>query len=323
MIKKTIFSLLAIFIVASAFGQEMLRYNFKRNQFVYTGAERVDVASSPALQLKLSRVLYSDGVPLYTLRIDFESASAWKMPKNASIVFDLSNGESLMLNNASDEANLVAPKGIKKSGKTVFLNYGSYYLEQSDLDKLLKGVTDLDATRRMSASGHVKVAFKNNEFSKALGVAYDAISNAKAATVSAGSDLESVNDYSGNRMVGTKYKDVGNNLSVSLNYLYSADSNTESYDLNLKVGSDLVPGGSVVSFTTPSGAVIRLSQEKDLPKGEIVCYPDIDQLKVLMRGVGKITFETASGERSVVVPSAEFSNALTALYSSLALVTIL
>ncbi|MDY6278373.1 MAG: hypothetical protein SPL35_08185 [Bacteroidales bacterium] len=323
MLKKTIITLLATLIVSSAFGQDLLRNNYKRNKFVYTGAERVEVASSPALQLKLNRVTYPDGGALYTLRIDFESASAWKMPKNASIVFNLANGKSVMLKNASDEPNKVAPKGIKKAGKTVFLNYGLYYMEQSDLDKLLSGVTDLDATRRMSADGHVKVSFKNNEFSKALAAAYDAVSAAKATNITVGSDLETVDDYSDNRTARTVTKKIGQAVSLSLSYLYSAEGNSESYDLNLKVDADVIPGGSAVTFTTPAGSVIRLAQEKDLPKGEIVCYPDIDQLKSLMRGVGKISFETSAGERFVVVPAAEFAKVLTTLYSALQPVTIL
>ncbi len=324
MFKKIVITLIAALVVVSAFGQDQLRYNYKRNKFVYTGAERVDVVSTPGMQLKLGRITYPDGGAIYTLRIDFESSSAWKMPKNASIVFNLANGKSVMLKNAKDEPNLVAPKGIKKGGKTVYYNYGEYYMEQADLDRLLSGVADIDATRRMSADGHVKATFKNNEFSKALALAYDAISSAKPAKVTVGNDLEAIEDYSGNRVVKTRTVKVGQNASISLSYLYSADSNTESYDLTINVvDTDIVPGGASVSFTTPAGAVVRLRQEKDLPKGEIVCFPDIEQLKTLMRGVGKISFETNSGDRFVVVPSAEFGSALEQLYSSLQLVSVL
>ena len=323
MLKKTIIAMLAMLTVASAFGQDLLRCNYKRNKFVYTAAERVNVASSPALQLKLTRITYPDGVPIYTLRVDYETTSAWKMQKGATTVFNLANGRSLVLKHSSDEPNRVAPAGIKKGGKTVYLNYGLYYLEQADLDKLLGGVADLDASYRMSADGHVKVAFKNNEFSKALSAAFDAIDNAKAATVTVGNELEAVEDYSGNRVANTTSVKVGQSASISLSYLYSAESNTETYDLNVKLDADVIPGGTAVSFTSPSGAVIRLHQEKDLPKGEIVCYPDADQLKTLMRGVGKISFETEAGERFAVLPAAEFASALETLYCALQLVSIL
>ena len=197
-------------------------------------------------------------------------------------------------------------------------------MEQADLDKLLSGVTELDATRRMSADGHVKATFKNNEFSKALAQAYDAIKTAKVAKVTVGNDLEAIDDYSGNRIAKTRTVKVGQAASISLSYLYSADSNTESYDLNIKVAdTDIIPGGASVAFTTPAGAVIRLRQEKDLPKGEIVCFPDVDQLKSLMRGVGKITFETNSGERFVVLPAIEFGSAIEQLYSALQLASVL
>ncbi|MBQ9184934.1 MAG: hypothetical protein IJ151_03555 [Bacteroidales bacterium] len=321
--KKIIFSIIALMIAAQAFGQDLLRYNYKRNNFVYTGAERVEVASSPALQLKLGRVIYPDGKPIYTLRIDFESESAWKMPKKAGITFNLSNGRSVVLNNSKDDANLVAPKGISKGGRTLWLNCGEYYLEQSDLDKLLGGVSDLDATVRMSADGHLKISFKNNGFSAALSRAYNAIDGAKAAAVTVGRHLETIDDYSGNRVAKTVAIEVGESVSVSLSYLYSADGNSESYDLNLKVNSGIIPGGSVVSFTTPSGTVIRLRQEKDLPKGEIVCFPDVDQLKALAHGASKISFETETGERSVSVSTEEFASSVETLYNALQRVSIL
>lgn len=320
--RKIIASVLLAVIAASAFGQDLLKYNYKRNDFVYTGAERVEVASAPALQLKLGRITYPDGGKIYTLRIDFESASAWKMPRNASLIFNLSDGKSLMLNNAKDEANLVAPKGVLKGGRKVWYNYGEYYLEQADLDRLLGGVADLDATRRMTADGHVKVSFKANEFSKALAVAYDAITIAKSPVIIA-DELAGINDYSGNRMVTTKPVRVGQGVSVSLTYLYSAENNSESYDLNLKFDAGAVTGGSAMTFTAPSGAVIHLRQEKDLPAGEAVCYPDFQQLKALMRGVGRIEFETQSGPQTAVVASSDFGKAVTVLYNAIQRVAIL
>ena len=165
MLRKFIFSLVAVLMVTSAFGQsELVKYNYKTAKFVKTGAERVQVASSTPLELKLGRITFSDGVSIYTLRVDFISSTAWKMPKNATMIVELANGHNLMLKNYKDEVNLVAPKGVNKNGKTVYYNYGEYYLEQADLDKMLKGVTGLDATRRMTSDGHEKVSFKKNEF---------------------------------------------------------------------------------------------------------------------------------------------------------------
>ncbi len=325
MLRKFIFSLVAVLMVTSAFGQsELVKYNYKTAKFVKTGAERVQVASSTPLELKLGRITFSDGVSIYTLRVDFISSTAWKMPKNATMIVELANGHNLMLKNYKDEANLVAPKGVNRNGKTVYYNYGEYYLEQGDLDKMLKGVTGIDATRRMTSDGHEKVSFKKNEFSAALSQAYDAICSAKKPVALVdGSQLDGMNDYSGNRLVHTVKEKITPSVSISLTYLYSAESNTESYDLEIQIADVTVPGGSGVSFTTPIGNVIRLRQEKDLPKGQIVCYPELDQLKDMMHGIGRISYETAAGEQFQVVPANEFAAALNKLYNAVQTVAIL
>ena len=132
-----------------------------------------------------------------------------------------------------------------------------------------------------------------------------------------------MNDYSGNRLVHTVKEKITPSVSISLTYLYSAESNTESYDLEIQIADVTVPGGSGVSFTTPIGNVIRLRQEKDLPKGQIVCYPELDQLKDMMHGIGRISYETAAGEQFQVVPANEFAAALNKLYNAVQTVAIL
>ena len=305
--------------------QDLLKYNYKRNGYVYTGAERIYVsqASSP-VEIKLGRIVFPDGVALYTLRLDFESSSPWKMPKNASITFDLSNGSAVLSRNSSDAPNLVAPRGIEKGGETVYLNYGEYYFEESDMKKLLSGVESIDAARRMSTSGHVKVNFKNNSFSKALQKAYGAISEAAIPTREIGSHLSGIDDTAGgNRLASTESLDAGTGISIKLNYLYSAENNSENYDIVLGIPGKTLAGGAAVAFFTARGEQIILKQEQDLPEGSIICYPTKEEIKRLGRGVSRIVLDTIAGQVSINTESASFADALDILYNSLQTAAIL
>lgn len=325
MTKKILATLLAAVVAFGAYGQDLLKYNYKKNKYVFTGSERVEVASSVPLQVKLVRIGFPDGVPLYSLRIDFESESAWKMPKNASITFDLANGNSISSKHYSDSPNLVAPQGfVKPDGKKVWYNFGEYYLEQSDVEKLLGGVSSLDAVRRWSANGHIVVNFKNNEFSVALKKAYNAIKAAPQVKEEVGSHLTALDDNSGNRVVATEVLPVDQRVKLSLRYLYSGESNQETYDLELYVDGAKVPGGSAVTLASPSGVLLTLHQEREMPDGEIVCYPDIDQLKLMCAtGIDTLTLETDGGNLTVQVKADAFAKTLLTLYNSIQTVAVL
>ena len=329
MIKKCIlavFSAIILFSVSLQASQpDMLRYNYKRNGYVYTGAERVKAEStSSPVYLKLGKIAFPDGVPVYVLRIDFESDVAWKMPKGATITFDLSDGTSIISKHSSSSANLVAPDGIGSGNDKCYWNFGEYYLEERDMKKLLSGVSSLDAARRMSASGHVKLIFKDNAFSKALRGAYDAIVAAPAPKAELGKHVTGVKDTSaGARLASTETLDAGAGMSIYMNYLYSPDNNSESYDLVLLAPGKTLTSGAAVTFVTSGGEHIRLQQEKDLPEGNIVCYPDASQLKRLAAGVVRVTLETTGGEVSIVMPDNILANAIGTLYNSLQTIAIL
>ena len=328
MIKQCVLAALSAIILSAASLQaqqpDLLRYNYKRNGYVYTGAERVKAEAASPVYLKLGKISFPDGVSIFILRLDFESEYAWKMPKGASITFDLSDGSSVVSTHSSSAANLVAPDGIGSGDAKRYWNYGEYYLEERDMKKLLSGVTSLDAARRMSASGHVKLTFKDNAFSKALRGAYDAIAAAPAPKGELGKHVTGVKDTSaGARLASTETLDAGAGLSIYMNYLYSTENNAESYDLVLLAPGKTLASGAAVTFVTSAGEHIRLQQEKDLPEGNIVCYPDASQLKRLSAGVARVTMETTGGEVSIVLPDNLLANAIGTLYNSLQTIAIL
>lgn len=319
--------LLLAFSAGLLSAQDLVKYNYKKNGKIYTGTERIRVAPSSKdtpVTVKLSRVLFEDGQPVYILRMDFEETSAWKMPKNAPLTIVTTDGKTLVLKNSSDAPNLVAPKGIRNSsGNTVYLNYGEYYLEASDMKKLLSGIASIDATKRWSSDGYIKNEYKNNELGSAIAQQYEAINYARTPKSELGSNLQSLQDQGGSRLAETSQIRVNSKLSVALVYLYYAASNSESIDLNLYLDGQTIPFTSPITILTKSGDEISLKQEKDLSAGRAICYPTLDELKEMLGGVSKITISTTGSDAVFTFPSDEFAKALDKLYNSVETVAIL
>lgn len=319
---------LVLGLAEMASAQNLLKYNYKKNKLIYTGAERIRVnppsAKDDPVYVKLSRVLFDDGQPVYILRLDFEEATAWKMPANAPLTIVASNGRSVLLKNSGSAPNLVAPNGIKNAdGKTMFLNYGEYYLEEADLQKLIGGVISIDATKRWSADGSIRILYKNNEFGSALAKQYDAIVKAPKPSSELGNNLKSISDQRGSRLAESNTIKVNDQISVSLVYLYYANSNSESIDLNLYLNGKTVAFNSPIKVVTKLGASINLKQEKELAAGRAICYPSLEELKLMAQGVAKISVQTTGQEVIIYFQGDEFSKAIEKLYNSLMTVSIL
>jgi len=323
--KKFAFAAIAALMCLSigASAQGLLRSNFMKNGYTYTSTERARVEGSTPLMLKLTKIVFPGGDLIYKMRVDYEDATSWRIPKNADFKAVNAEGRTVMLQNATEEPNAVAPKGFSRNGSTVYWNYGEYYMEQADLEKLLANVTSIDATKRFSSDGVISLAYKNNEFSSALQTLYDAIESAPAVKKEIGQHLKSVSDQNGNRLLETEQLSVSGPVNVALVYLYYAASNSENYDLNLYLQGTTVPYGKAVTLTTPSGAM-EFSQEKELPAGRVIVYPTIDQLKALAKsGASKLTVQTVNGPVSFNIDSKVFADAINTLYNSLQTATIL
>ena len=321
--KRIALSLIAASLSLGLSAQDLLRYNYTRNGYTYTGTERIKVEGSTNLYVKLGRILFSDGAPVYLLRIDVEDSTPWKMPKNAPMTINTTEGRSIILNNSATDPNLVAPGGIDTPAGKLYWNYGEYYLEESDLRKLSAGVSNMDITKRWSAEGYIKIAWKNNEFGKAVSDEWEAIKNAPAPKSDVSGVMRSLQDKGGSRLAETTVLEVNKNVSASLVYFYYAATNTEGYDLNLFVKGLTVPYGGSVEIETSDGDRISLIQEKELPAGRVMCYPEAADVKKMLGGVKSIIFQTAGENEVVTFAQDEFTAVFDKLYNALQTISIL
>ena len=329
MMKKYLLAALAAFLLVgtAASAQDLLRYNYKKNGYVYTGTERIRVTGTGGtnpMQLKLSRVSFPDGAAIYILRVDVESSSAWKIPKNAPLTIHTTAGKTVIVKNETDAANLVAPQGIRAdNGTKTWWDYGEYYFELAGLQKVCVGVSSIELQRRWSSDGVIKVTYKDDEFGKAIFRQFEVIEGAPAPKSELGSQLASVNDQGGNRMVDTKTISVNAQLSLSMGYVYYASGNNESYELNLLVPGRTVPLDGAVDVVTTSGATIHLKQEKGQEAGRVTCYPDAEQIKRMAKGVNRVTLQTSSGAVNLTFPDNAFATTVDKLYNALQTAAIL
>ena len=120
------------------------------------------------------------------------------------------------------------------------------------------------------------------------------------------------------KLEGKKYT-----FTIALNYLYYKDTNKEDYDLNFLISGPKeydIPVDSPVTFELADGSMMNLKQEQD-DKDAVHCYPTIDQVKTLLRGVRSLTVDTADGTIKEVFAENEFAKILDLQYNSLQVVS--
>lgn len=324
--KKYLLAAAATLFCLSLPAQDLVRFNYRKNAKIYTGTERIRVdAPNPkddAVELKLTRVIFPDGGVVWKLRAEFEEPAPWKMPKNAPMTINTTSGKVVVLKNAADAPNLVAPEGLNQNGKKVYWNYGEYYLEEAELNKILGGIAGIDVQKRWSSDGYIKITYKEDELGAALRRAHRAIVDAPAPEFDLGSHLKSLQDQRGSRLAETQTLQITSSLGISMVYLYYAASNSDSFDLNLYLQGKTIPLGADITIVT-TGGTIALQQEKDLVAGRAICYPSADQIKEMMRGVRSVTVQTTDGPATFSFSDKSFSSAVYRLYQSLQTVSIL
>lgn len=317
-----------LLISGNIFAQNLLRYNYSRNGYKYTGTERIRVSTENRggmpIEIKLNRIKFKDGAKVFVLRIDYEDVKPWKMPVNAPLLINTTSGKTITLRHSSSAPNLVAPEGINTPKGKVYWNYGEYYLEEPEIKKIISGVSNIDITKRWSEEGHIKIYYKNNEFGNAVSKLYKTIEQAPILCPEIEKQLKSLQDKNGSRLAETKFIKVNEEIEISMVYLYYAPTNNESYDLCLSISGKTIPLGATVRITTASGKDIILKQEKDMVAGKVLCYPSANDIKAMQEGVSKIYIETTDLPINLqFTGNSSFSKAIDTLYNALQTIAIL
>lgn len=296
----------AVLAIQGLSAQEMLRYNYRHNGYVYTGSEKSTVADKThPFTMRLEKVVFKDNTYAFRLATEFTKDRSIAIPKTAKFVVTFPDGKFISATQVSTPAS----------------NKGLYYFEEADVKKMIEqGVKTLEVVVSWDANGYYTIQCGDGAFVKALKSQYDAVSKAKIPTTELGDNISEIADRTRSRTTITKAETVkGGSASIrmSLNSIFYKNDLKEDFDLNMEIvdGQDkFIAIDSPVTFTLSDGTAITMKQEKDA-YGVIYCYPTSSDVKRLSRETVK---SIAVGDLwSITFDGRAFSRTLEKQYNSL------
>ena len=149
--KKTLLSL-AVFAAALPLSAQEIRTNFRSG-----GMTHISTEAEPCqdFTVRVERVGFSDGSTLYQLYIDLLQKTPFTAPKGVKMTATLPGGAVVRADQIGQES---ATKTRQEDG--LYLNRLRYALEEPDLDKLTRGVTDLELVTGWNPDDYLQIHFK-------------------------------------------------------------------------------------------------------------------------------------------------------------------
>ena len=214
-------------------------------------------------------------------------------------------------------------------GKPIYWNKVQYLLEEGAVQKMASGVKNTDIAFSFEPDDYISTNYSNDEFGKAVKELYYAIKSEKPETEELGDWIGTYSNQKNSLTVITKNVNVQGDtvpFVMSMTYMYFKETHEEGYDLNLAIKSDkagLIAIDTPVILTLEDGGTVELKQERDA-EGILFLYPDIDQIKKIIRGnVTAIKVATPGKGFTDTFSKGVFSGTLFVLYNTLQTVSVL
>ena len=312
--KKTILSL-AVFAAALTLSAQEIRTNYRSE-----GMTHISTEAEPCqdFTVRVERVGFPDGSTLYQLFIDLRQKTGFTAPKGVKRTATLPGGSVVRADQIGQES---ATKTRQEDG--LYLNRLRYAMEASDLERLTRGVTDLELVTGWEPDNYLQFHFKDDAFAALLKRHWEAIAQAAERTSDLTAEAAGRVDLTGSVMTaatplvadGEKFK-----YNIILNHLYYKNSAKEDIDLAFQLGSDKqyrIEPDAPVTFVLGDGAEITLPQTRD-EVNFIYLYPTLSQLRALAYGsVKSLRIQTEDGTLTDAILDDSFSKALNQQYQLL------
>jgi len=312
--KKTILSLAALAAALTLSAQE-IRTNYRSEGMTHISTEAEPCQDFTA---RVERVGFPDGSTLYQLFIDLRQKTAFTAPKGVKMTATLPGGAVVRADQIGQES---ATKTRQEDG--LYLNRLRYALEEADIDKLARGVTDLELVTGWEPDEYLQFHFKDDAFAALLKRHCAAIEKAAATTIDLTAEAAGRVDLTGSVMTAaTPLVADGQALkyNIILNHLYYKNSAKEDIDLAFQLGSEKkyrVEPDAPVTFVLADGAEITLPQTRD-EVNFIYIYPSLSQLRALAYGsIRSLRIQTEDGTLTDAILDDSFSKALNQQYQLL------
>ena len=312
--KKTILSLTVLAAALHLSAQE-IRTNYRSE-----GMTHISTEAEPCqdFTVRVERVGFPDGSTLYQLFIDLRQKTGFTAPKGVKMTATLPGGSVVRADQIGQES---ATKTRQEDG--LYLNRLRYAMEASDLERLTRGVTDLELVTGWEPDNYLQFHFKDDAFAALLKRHWEAIAQAAETTIDLTAEAAGRVDLTGSVMTaatplvadGEKFK-----YNIILNHLYYKNSAKEDIDLAFQLGSDeqyRIEPDAPVTFVLGDGTEITLPQTRD-EVNFIYLYPSLSQLRVLAYGsIRTLRIQTEDGTLLDAILDDSFSKALNQQYQLL------
>ena len=312
--KKTLLSL-AVFAAALTLSAQEIRTNYRSEGMTHISTEAEPCQDFTA---RVERVGFPDGSTLYQLFIDLRQKTAFTVPKGVKMTATLPGGAVVRADQIGQEN---ATKTRDEDG--LYLNRFRYAMEEADLEKLTRGVTDLELVTGWNPDDYLQFHFKDDAFAALLKRHCAAIEKAAASTIDLTAEAAGRVDLTGSVMTAaTPLVADGQDLKYNLilNHLYYKNSGKEDIDLAFQLGTEKkwrVEPDAPVTFILGDGTEITLPQTRD-EVNFIYLYPTLSQLRALAYGsVKSLRIQTEDGTLTDAILDDSFSKALNQQYQLL------
>ena len=312
--KKTLLSL-AVFAAALTLSAQEIRTNYRSEGMTHISTEAEPCQDFTA---RVERVGFPDGSTLYQLFIDLRQKTAFTVPKGVKMTATLPGGAVVRADQIGQEN---ATKTRDEDG--LYLNRFRYAMEEADLEKLSRGVTDLELVTGWNPDDYLQFHFKDDAFAALLKRHCAAIEKAAASTIDLTAEAAGRVDLTGSVMTAANPLVAdGQNLKYNLilNHLYYKNSGKEDIDLAFQLGTEKnyrIEPDAPVTFILGDGTEITLPQTRD-EVNFIYLYPTLSQLRALAYGsVKSLRIQTEDGTLTDAILDDSFSKALNQQYQLL------
>ena len=312
--KKTLLSLVALAAAFTLSAQE-IRTNYRSE-----GMTHISTEAEPCqdLSVRVERVGFPDGSTLYQLFIDLRQKTGFTAPKGVKMTATLPGGSVVRGDQIGQES---ATKTRQEDG--LYLNRLRYALEASDMDKLTRGVSDLELVTGWDPDNYLQYHFKDDAFAALLKRHCEAIDRAAQTTIDLTAEPAGRVDLTGSVMTAaTPMVADGQDLKYNLilNHLYYKNSAKEDIDLAFQLGTEKqyrIEPDAPVTFVLGDGTELTLPQTRD-EVNFIYLYPTLSQLRALAYGnIKSLRIQTEDGTLTDAILNDSFSKALNQQYQLL------
>ena len=312
--KKTLLSLVALAAAFTLSAQE-IRTNYRSE-----GMTHISTEAEPCqdLSVRVERVGFPDGSTLYQLFIDLRQKTGFTAPKGVKMTATLPGGSVVRGDQIGQES---ATKTRQEDG--LYLNRLRYALEASDMDKLTRGVSDLELVTGWDPDNYLQYHFKDDAFAALLKRHCEAIDRAAQTTIDLTAEPAGRVDLTGSVMTAaTPMVADGQDLKYNLilNHLYYKNSAKEDIDMAFQLGTEKqyrIEPDAPVTFVLGDGTELTLPQTRD-EVNFIYLYPTLSQLRALAYGnIKSLRIQTEDGTLTDAILDNSFSKALNQQYQLL------